>query len=137
MHESHHDRPRQTYPPRAAFAMRIQANFEALMKTGAILTMPHDGYRVVLANIHYNGYMLWFYEAFGREHLLQVDGMQPSGPWRQMLRGETIVATIGPMEGDDDSKIWHAWNEFLQTTEGLHVAASIAEMKSQAAGARE
>lgn len=135
--KSFHDRFCPDCTLRGVFAMRVKASLDPLMKTGGILTTPAD-YRVVLADVSYNGRMLWWHEAFGREHLLQVDGMQHSGPWRQMMSGQTIVATIGPLEGKEDEAVWRAWNDYLQTTpQGLHVAASIAELKAQAATARE
>lgn len=135
--KSFHDRFCPDFTRREVFAMRVKATLEPLMKTGAILTMPQDGYRVILADFQYNGFMLWWHEAFGRDHILQVDGMQHSGPWRQMMSGQTIVATVGPLEGEEDAAEWRAWKEFLQTEEGRHVAASIAEQKAQSASAME
>lgn len=109
---------------------------DELIKSGAILTMP-DGYRVILADAMFNGFLIWWFEAFGREHILQADSVQQSGPWRQIHSGQTIVATIGPLEGEDDAAVWRAWNDSLRTVEGRHIAASIAELKAQAANARE
>ena len=109
---------------------------QSLLKEGAILTMP-DGYRALLADAQFNGHLLWWFEAFGREHILEATTLLIDEPWIRIANGSETIATIGPNEGWDDAEIWTAWTKFLDTDEGRATAASIAALKSQAATAKE
>lgn len=82
-------------------------------------------------------HLLWWFEAFGREHILEATGLSQDGSWVYVGHGPDIIATIGSNEGWDDAEIWTEWTKFLDTYEGRATAASIAELKSQAATAKE
>jgi hypothetical protein len=109
---------------------------QSLIESGAIITMP-DGYRALVADAQFNGHLLWWFEVFGEEHILEATTLVQNGTWLHAVNKSGAVATIGEMEGWDDSTIWDAWKKFLDTDEGRATAASIADLKSQAAKAKE
>lgn len=104
---------------------------ELLIPDGAILTTP-DGYRTVLADIAWQGNTLWWYEAFGGEHILEADRVDGDGYWTSVYSGPTRVALIGGSEGGEDTAVWKAWQEHLNTDEGRAAAPAIAQMKHAA-----
>jgi len=79
-----------------------------LIRSGAILTMA-DGYRVILADAGWGHGLLWWYEAFGREHLLECSIVQDDGTWLRFFRDGRLLATIGELEGVEDRAIFDAW----------------------------
>ncbi len=102
-----------------------------LVKEGAVLSMP-DGYRAVLVDAVFVGRVLWFHEAFGREHMITADEMRPINSWLTYWSGGERVASIGSLEGEDDTEILRAWREHLATPTGAGAAEAITEMRSAA-----
>lgn len=108
-----------------------------LIASGAVLCT--GGFRHVLAmgtflpNLH----TLWFFEVFGEdqasEHHLDFGRLEDDGYYLNFY-GEDgkILATLSPIEDDEEREVWNRWHDFLASPEGRGAVESINWLRDRA-----
>lgn len=98
-----------------------------LLDTGAVITLPRlGGTRSVLAAAAIAD-ELWFFPIFGdRGHFIAFDRTEQDGAFINLFQDKELVATVGPLELQEDRAELARWEDYLKTPDGQAVAESIA-----------
>lgn len=109
-----------------------------MLKAGCVL-VADEGRRHVLAAAAMlpNRTTFWFFEVFGEdqtsEHHLDFARVEDDGYYLNFYAKDgAILATLSPIEDDEDREVWDRWQAFLQSPDGRGADESINWLRDRA-----
>ena len=124
-------------------APQISTRLAQMVSQGCVIsTSGLNGQWLIADATFLAPHCLWYFLAFGTsnkdEHHLEFHRLDDDGLYLNFYGADgSILATIAPVEFREHREALAAWLALLATVDGRHIATSIAELKSQAATARE
>lgn len=108
---------------------------DQLLQAGCVLVSAR-GFRHVLASaaVLPDQRMFWFFEVFGEdqtsEHHLEFSRVEDDGYYLNFYGEDgAILATLSPIEDEEEREVWTRWEAFVAGPEGPRAAESIAWLR--------